>query len=76
MCWKTNVITILKQNKLMQDRKYLVGGGGQRINDFKEMFREDLKDKVYDRREEAKKEGRKPRGQLEEVYSGQQRLPV
>ena len=30
----------------MQDRKYLVGGGGQRINDFKEMFREDLKDKV------------------------------
>lgn len=30
----------------MQDRKYSVGGGGQRINDFKEMLREDLEDKV------------------------------
>lgn len=30
----------------------------------------------YDMREEAKEEGRKPCGQLEEEYSGQQRLPV
>lgn len=30
----------------------------------------------YDMREEAKEEGRKPCGQLEEEYSGQQRFPV
>jgi len=58
----------------MQDKKFSVGVGDRGLMILKRCSGKALRIR-YDMKE-AKEEGQKPCGQLEEEYSGQQRLPV